>query len=86
MQQFNVPGVAIAIVDEDGPLILAGYGHSDAENTDPVDEYTVFQGASLGIVVLTNGDNGLELATRLVPAVFGTAYPFLQFPMLHPDD
>lgn len=38
------------------------------------------------LVVLTNGDNGLELATGLVPAVFGREYPFLQFYMLHPDD
>jgi CubicO group peptidase (beta-lactamase class C family) len=39
-----------------------------------------------GLVVLTNGDNGLELATALVPRVFGGEYPFLRFNMLHPDD
>ena len=38
------------------------------------------------MVVLTNGDNGLEIATALVPIVFGHAYPFLDFYMLHPDD
>lgn len=40
----------------------------------------------IGMVVLTNGDNGLELATALVPIVFGHDYPFLKFYMLHPDD
>lgn len=40
----------------------------------------------LGMVVLTNGDNGLEIATTLVPIVFGHDYPFLNFYMLHPDD
>lgn len=38
------------------------------------------------MVVLTNGDNGLEIATALIPIVFGHAYPFLDFYMLHPDD
>lgn len=40
----------------------------------------------LGMVVLTNGDNGLEIATALVPIVFGQDYRFLNFYMLHPDD
>lgn len=40
----------------------------------------------LGMVVLTNGDNGLEIATALVPIVFGRDYSFLNFYMLHPDD
>ena len=40
----------------------------------------------LGLVVLTNGDNGLEIATALVPIVFGHKYSFLDFYMLHPDD
>ncbi|MCB0274959.1 MAG: beta-lactamase family protein [Calditrichaeota bacterium] len=41
---------------------------------------------NLGLVILTNGDNGLELATALVPLVFGKRLPFLDFYMLHPDD
>ena len=41
---------------------------------------------SMALVVLTNGDNGLELATALVPKAFGREYPFLRFNMLHPDD
>jgi CubicO group peptidase (beta-lactamase class C family) len=40
----------------------------------------------VGMVVLTNADNGLEIATRLVPVVFGHDYPFLRFYMLHPTD
>ena len=38
------------------------------------------------MVVLTNGDNGLELATDLAEDVFGRKYDFLDFYMLHPDD
>ena len=30
----------------------------------------------LGMVVLTNGDNGLEIETALVPIVFGHDYAF----------
>ncbi len=41
---------------------------------------------NLGMVVMTNADNGLELATALVPAVYGRDYAFLKFFMLHPDD
>ncbi|MCB1033011.1 MAG: beta-lactamase family protein, partial [Acidobacteria bacterium] len=40
----------------------------------------------LAFIVLTNGDNGLELATSLVPMVLGRDYAFLDFFMLHPDD
>jgi CubicO group peptidase (beta-lactamase class C family) len=40
----------------------------------------------IGMVVLTNGDNGLEIATALAPIVFGHNYSFLNFYMLHPDD
>lgn len=40
----------------------------------------------LAMVVLTNGDNGLEIARSLVPIVFGKDYAFLDFYMLHPDD
>lgn len=41
---------------------------------------------NLGMVVLTNGDNGLEVATALVPIVFGRHFAFLKFRMLHPND
>jgi CubicO group peptidase (beta-lactamase class C family) len=38
------------------------------------------------MVVLTNADNGLELATELTEEVFDRKYEFLDFYMLHPDD
>jgi CubicO group peptidase (beta-lactamase class C family) len=40
----------------------------------------------LGIVMLTNGDNGLEIAPTLVAAVTGERYAFFRFYMLHPND
>jgi CubicO group peptidase (beta-lactamase class C family) len=38
------------------------------------------------MVVLTNSDNGLELATELAAMMFGQRYDFLDFYMMHPDD
>jgi hypothetical protein len=38
------------------------------------------------MVVLTNSDNGLELATDLAEDVFGQKYDFLDFYIPHPDD
>jgi CubicO group peptidase (beta-lactamase class C family) len=40
----------------------------------------------VGVVMLTDGDNGLELAPRLVRAATGRDYAFLRFYMLHPTD
>ena len=40
----------------------------------------------LGLVMLTDGDNGLELAPRLVRAATGHDYAFLRFYLLHPTD
>jgi CubicO group peptidase (beta-lactamase class C family) len=40
----------------------------------------------LGIAMLTNGDNGLEIAPTLVAAVTGRRYAFFRFYMLHPND
>ena len=40
----------------------------------------------VGLVMLTDGDNGLELAPQLVRAVTGRRYAFLRFYMLHPTD
>jgi len=36
--------------------------------------------------MLTDGDNGLELAPQLVRVVTGRRYAFLRFYMLHPTD
>lgn len=40
----------------------------------------------VGLVMLTDGDNGLELAPQLVRAATGRSYAFLRFYMLHPTD
>lgn len=40
----------------------------------------------LGLVMLTNGDNGLELIADLVPLLDDQAHPCFRFPMLHPSD
>jgi len=39
-----------------------------------------------GIVILTDGDNGLELAPAIVRRVTGRDYRFFKFYMLHPND
>lgn len=39
-----------------------------------------------GIVILTDGDNGLELAPAIVRRVTGRDYRFFKFYMLHPSD
>jgi CubicO group peptidase (beta-lactamase class C family) len=40
----------------------------------------------LGVVLLTDGDDGLEMAEEIVRAVDGAQHPLFRFPMLHPDD
>ncbi|MFI5230183.1 MAG: serine hydrolase domain-containing protein [Gemmatimonadales bacterium] len=40
----------------------------------------------LSIVILTNGDNGLEIAEPIVSAITSRRYPFFRFKMLHPTD
>jgi hypothetical protein len=40
----------------------------------------------VGLVMLTDGDNGLELAQQLVRVVTGRRYAFLRFYMLRPTD
>lgn len=39
-----------------------------------------------GIVILTNGDQGLEIASSIVEAVDGINHPLFRFYMLHPND
>lgn len=48
MEKYQVPAVAIAIVDANGPIYQAGFGYSDASRSRAVDETTLFEGASLG--------------------------------------
>lgn len=40
----------------------------------------------LGLVILTNGDNGLELAEDVVRIIDPRSHPLFEFHMLHPDD
>lgn len=40
----------------------------------------------LGLVILTNGDHGLELAQRVVGILDPKPHPLFEFYMLHPDD
>lgn len=46
----------------------------------------VDRGRDIGIVILTNGDNGLELAEQAVGIVDPNPHPLFDFYMLHPDD
>jgi CubicO group peptidase (beta-lactamase class C family) len=46
MSVSGLPGLAIAVVAGDGPILIKGYGFADAERRIPVDEYTAFYIAS----------------------------------------
>jgi len=46
MQIMHVPGIAIAVVTEQGPLIVRGYGLRKFDGNDPVDADTLFPIAS----------------------------------------
>lgn len=43
-------------------------------------------GRDIGLVILTNGDNGLELVEQAVRIVDPNRHPLFEFYMLHPDD
>lgn len=43
-------------------------------------------GRDIGLVILTNGDNGLELVEQMVGIVDPNRHPLFEFYMLHPDD
>jgi len=45
-QAWEIPGMAVAIVDQDGIVFEKGYGFSDLEQKIPVDEHTLFAVAS----------------------------------------
>jgi CubicO group peptidase (beta-lactamase class C family) len=46
----------------------------------------VDRGRSVGMVILTNGDNGLDLVEDVVRIIDSRPHPLFQFYMLHPDD
>lgn len=46
----------------------------------------VDRGRDIGLVILTNGDNGLELVEHVVGIIDPNPHPLFRFYMLHPDD
>lgn len=42
MAEEDVPGLAVALVDRQGPVWVEGFGHLDGEGSAPVDERTIF--------------------------------------------
>lgn len=42
MQTWNVPGLALTLIKDDGVLLAKGYGIREAGKPDPVDEHTLF--------------------------------------------
>ena len=47
MNENNLPGLAISIVDHDSLIFAKGYGTRKIGETDPMDRHTLFQAASL---------------------------------------
>jgi CubicO group peptidase (beta-lactamase class C family) len=46
MQAWNIPGVSVAIVRDGKPIVLKGYGVTQLNGDQPVDEHTLFMVAS----------------------------------------
>src|ERR687890_2293025 len=42
MKDWNIPGLAIAIVKDGVPILTKGFGVTDVKTNDPVDENTLF--------------------------------------------
>ena len=42
MQEWKIPGLAVAIVKDDDIVLAQGFGVCEANMTDPVDEHTIF--------------------------------------------
>src|SRR5262249_30406465 len=63
LKEYQVPGAAIAVVQNGKPLLVKGYGVRDVTKPDAVDENTIFQLASVtktltGAAVATVVDEG----------------------------
>jgi hypothetical protein len=54
---FNVPGMAVAIVQDDQLIFSKGYGVANVSTNDPVTDETVF-------AIASNPDSGSSSATR----------------------
>lgn len=46
MERYGVPGAAVAVVHNNFPVLIRGYGSRDVGSDSPVDEDTIFQLAS----------------------------------------
>jgi CubicO group peptidase (beta-lactamase class C family) len=84
MQRFHVPGVAIALVDSNGPLLIANYGHLNESESKQINENTVFEAASLGkplfgYTVITQLDN--KVFNIDTPIVSILKEPFVKDPL-----
>ena len=77
------------------------WGFGWAMERDPAGGFTAFHWGSnpgfksfalvdrtreIGLVILTNGDNGLELAEDVLSIIDPRSHPLFKFYMLHPDD
>ncbi|KTC85125.1 serine hydrolase domain-containing protein [Legionella brunensis] len=51
MQQYAIPGLAIAILKDGKPLLLKGYGYADIQLKQPVDSKTLFGIGSVSKVI-----------------------------------
>ncbi len=48
MGRLKIPGVSLAVVKDDKPMILKGYGLANIEHNVPVKPETIFQSGSVG--------------------------------------
>ncbi|HHF7367417.1 TPA: serine hydrolase domain-containing protein [Legionella bozemanae] len=51
MQKNNIPGLALAVLKDGGPLLIKGYGYANIETKDPVDAQTLFGIGSVSKVI-----------------------------------
>lgn len=83
LEEYDVPGAAVAIIDEGGIRLLEGYGVARAGEARPVTPRTVFQAASLSKPVVAYGAHLLVQEARLDldrPLSEYLAEPFLDDP------
>lgn len=47
MEEYNIPGLSLAVIDNFEVVWAKGYGVADTETKNPVDKHTIFQAASI---------------------------------------
>jgi CubicO group peptidase (beta-lactamase class C family) len=62
MQAAEIPGLSVAVIESGEPAWWKGFGVKDAETGEPVDEFTIFEAASLSKPVVAYGV--LRMASR----------------------